>query len=484
MADSCSPSREIEIKLDIDPSDALELEALPCFSGEEERQRQITVYFDTPKEKLRRGGWVLRVRQVDGRFTQTVKCSGSPIPIERDEWEEEISGLRPEAKAIARTPLGDVLKGRQIRQLTALCRCDVERVSRTVANGKGSFELTYDQGLVEAREACEPIHEIELEMKAGNLEALFASARRIVRQVPAKIGVLAKSERGFRLADGRINAPVKATPVVLRARMSVAEGFATVAAACLKHFRMNEPLLIAERDAEALHQMRVSIRRLRSAFWLFRPAIRDAKVEAFEDQLRRFTREMGAARNIDVILASLPLDDPARGNLEDNRKRLYSRLIRKLDSRSFRLFMFELFAWVQTGKWRSSKKAMGPLMPFAIKRLDRLWTRINRKAEGLGRLSDVERHKLRISTKKMRYAVEFLAEPFRNLADERARFVNAAEGVQDRLGELNDLATRQELLFGHAHETDRKFRSRHLRAAKRHFGKLRDIGAFWGRYEA
>jgi hypothetical protein len=30
---------------------------------------------------------------------------------------------------------------------------------------------------------------------------------------------------------------------------------------------------------------------------------------------------------------------------------------------------------------------------------------------------------------------------------------------------------------------DGKIRSRHLRAAKRHFGKLREIGSFWGRYE-
>ena len=69
-----------------------------------------------------------------------------------------------------------------------------------------------------------------------------------------KIGVMAKSERGFALADGKRNVPVKATPVVLGARMSVAEGFATVAAGCLKHFRMNEPLFIAKRDSEALHR--------------------------------------------------------------------------------------------------------------------------------------------------------------------------------------------------------------------------------------
>ena len=475
-------AREVEIKLDIDPVRASELAELESFSSEADHQRQISVYFDTPKAKLRRNGWVLRVRQVDDRFVQTIKRSGGPIPIEREEWEAEVKGLRPESKAIEQTPLGDVVKPRQFRQLAAVCRCDVDRATRTISNGKSSFEVTYDEGLVEARDACEPIHEVELELKAGDLAGLLASARKIVRQAPVKIGVMAKSERGFALADEKRNVPAKAMPVVLGARMSVSEGFAIVAASCLKHFRVNEPLLIAERDPEALHQMRVAIRRLRSALWLFRPAVRDSKLVGFEDQLRRFTRELGAARNIDVILATLPLNDPARSHLEDDRKRLYTKLVRKLDSRSFRLFVFDLFAWVQAGKWRASKKASGPLMPFAIRRLDRLWARINQKADMIGRLSDGERHKLRIDTKKMRYGVEFLAEPFRAFTDDRAAFVKAAEGIQDRLGELNDLATRQELLFAWSQPSPGKAKSRHLRAAKRHFGKLREIGSFWSRY--
>lgn len=477
-------AREVEIKLDIDAAHASKLSVLAAFSGEAQHQRQISVYFDTPKSKLRRNGWVLRVRQVDGRFVQTIKRSGaSPIPVERDEWEEEVSALKPDPKAIAKSPLAELVKARQFRQLEPICRCDVDRSTRLISSGKGSFELTYDEGLVEARDACEPIHEIELELKDGELGSLLASARKIVSRAPVKIGVMAKSERGFALAERKPSAPAKATPVVLDANMSVAEGFATVAAGCLKHFRMNEPLLIAERDAEALHQLRVSVRRLRSAIWLFRPAIRDNKLTGFQDQLRKFTRELGAARNIDVILATLPLNDPARGHLEDDRKRIYTKIIRKLDSRGFRLFIFDLFAWVQSGKWRVGKKACGPLMQFAIRRLDRLWLSIERRSNQIGRLSDGERHKLRIDTKKMRYAVEFLAEPFRRLADDRTKFVNAAENIQDRLGELNDLATRQELLFAWSQPSASKTRSRHLRSAKRHFAKLRDVGAFWSRYE-
>lgn len=479
------PAREIEIKLDIAPDDASKLSGLPGFSGEADHKRQISVYFDTPKSKLRRNGWVLRVRQVDGRFVQTIKRSGaSPIPVERDEWEEDVGELKPDSKAIAKTPLGALVKSRQFQQLEPICRCDVDRATRLISHGRGSFELTYDEGLVEARELCEPIHEVELELKDGELASLLASARKIVSQAPVKIGVMTKSERGFGLADGKRNQPAKATPLKLRADMSVADGFAAVAAGCLKHFRMNEPLLIDERDAEALHQLRVAVRRLRSAMWMFRPALRDRKLVGFQDQLRRFTRELGAARNIDVILATLPLNDPARGHLEDDRKRIYAKIIRKLESRSFRLFIFDLFAWVQAGKWRSRKKASGPLMPFAIKRLNRLWQSIEQRSAHVGRLSDEERHKLRIDTKKMRYAVEFLAEPFRNLAEDRTKFVNAAENIQDRLGELNDLATRQSLLFAWTRPSPDKSRGRHLRSAKRHFARLREIGPFWSRYEA
>ena len=263
MTEPSSP-REVEIKLDIDPAGISRLAELPAFSGETDHQRQISVYFDTPKSKLRRNGWVLRVRQVDGRFIQTIKRSGpSPIPVEREEWEEEVGGLEPDLKAIAKTPLAELVKRQRLGQLAPVCRCDVDRTTRMIKNGKCSFELTYDEGSIEGKGTCQPIHEIELELKDGDLAALLASARKLVRQVPARIGVMAKSERGFALNEGKQNVPVKAVPVALAENMSVAQGFATVAEACLKQFRMNEPLLIAGRDAEALHQLRVAVRRLR-----------------------------------------------------------------------------------------------------------------------------------------------------------------------------------------------------------------------------
>ena len=57
---------------------------------------------------------------------------------------------------------------------------------------------------------------------------------------------------------------------MLRPNLSVAEAFQIIARACVRHFRLNEPLLIASRSAEPLHQARVAIRRLRCGAILVR----------------------------------------------------------------------------------------------------------------------------------------------------------------------------------------------------------------------
>ena len=472
-------ARELELKLVFNPDQAARLQGLALSEDEGARQRLVSVYFDTPKHKLRRNGWVLRVRQANDAVIQTIKRATNAAGLfDRGEWEAEVSELKPDAEAVAKSPLRNVIKPRQLRQLEEMCRSDVDRSTQLLERHGGTIELSIDEGLIEARDLSEPVHEIELELKEGDVGFLLTAARKMVRKAPLKLGVLSKSERGFALANGKGERPAKATPIALKEEMNVAEGFAAIVDGCLKHLRMNEPLLIAQQDVEALHQLRVAVRRLRSALWLFRPAVRDGQYGEFDHELRRFTRELGAARNIDVILLSLPPDDPARGALEDDRRRLYAKIIGKLESRAFRLFVFDLFAWAHIGTWRNGKKAGAALMPFFLKRLDRLWQRIERREDGLHQRSDDERHKLRIDTKKMRYALEFAKVPLSTVGDDWKIFADAAEGVQDSLGNLNDLAARRQLLFWSAEATG-KVRSLQLRAAKRHLNKMKEVGPFW-----
>lgn len=472
-------TRELELKLEVEPADAERLRTDGLFGGQPRVERQISVYFDTPKGKLRRQGLILRVRQHDEGWVQTVKHIGDSAGLfDRAEWEVPVQALQPDLQAFEGTPLKELIPPHQFRHLIPVFRTDVERTSWAVKGNGEMIELTYDSGAIEEGAASEPIHELELELKEGDVGALFALARRITREVPGKLGVQSKSERGFALAERNDRAPVKAVPVKLPDHASVGDGFAAIVTACLKHFRLNEPLLIRERDPEALHQLRVAIRRLRTALWLFKPAVKGPDFERINDQLRSFTRELGAARNIDVILTSMAASDPARDQLEKDKKQLYRQILRKLGSARFRGFILDMVCWLHAGEWRQGAKAGKPLMPFARKRLDRLWKRIEERGGSLRELPEEERHHLRIDCKKMRYALEFLGDPGGGAGKAQRDFIAAAEGVQDTLGYLNDLAARRAMLSWPLPPSEREA-DRALRAAKRHLRKMEKIGPFW-----
>lgn len=472
-------AREVELKLEIDRAAADRLRSHRLLAGDHRVQRQISVYFDTPKGKLRRQGWVLRVRQHDEGWVQTVKRSSDAAGLfDRDEWETAVSSLQPDLQGLGETPLKELVGPRQFRHLVPRFRTDVERTTWLIESRGAEIELSHDVGLIEAGDARDPIEEIELELKQGDVDGLFGTARLFARQVPIRLGVSSKSERGFTLAAGRRDVPAKAVHAVIRFDAIVAEGFAAVAGACLKHFRLNEPLLLRTADAEAMHQVRVAIRRLRTALWLFRPAVRDKEFAAINSELRKLTRELGAARNIDVILASMSPGDPARTHLERDRQRLYARILRMLDSRRFRLFLLDLLAWANIGEWRKRKKAQGPLAPFAGKRLDKLWNQINERGAKLLTLSVEERHELRIDAKKMRYALEFLGGVAAVAGEAQRDFVKAAEGIQDALGHLNDLAMRQGVMAWGVPDSEKEIAGC-LRIAKRHLRQMAKIGPFW-----
>lgn len=487
-------TREVELKLEIDPAHAARLRSHPLFRGEPRRQRLVSTYFDTPKRKLRKNGWILRVRQVGEGWVQTIKKGEEGAGLfDRKEWEVPVEGPQPDREAIAATPLKELLGARQLGKLEPVFRTDVERSAWLRASdgsepgqadwllrpgaSKAAIEIALDDGEILAGSASEPIFELELELKDGKVSALFDTAREIAKRVAVRIGVTTKPERGFALADG-VGQAVKAPPLAISANLKVAEGFTAIVAACIKHFRLNEPLLLQTRDPEAMHQLRVAVRRLRTALWLFRPAVRDAKYASINERLRRLTRELGAARNIDVILATMSDRDPAWGHLQRDREQLYTRILRMLDTRRFRLFMLDLLAWTYDGEWRADGKAKAKLARFAQKRLDKLWLEISEAGARLSSLSDDARHVLRIDAKKMRYALEFLGGLNPAAEDAQRKFIKAAEGVQDVLGHLNDLATRRAILSANVPDSEKDV-ARCLRAARRYLRQMAAIGPFW-----
>jgi triphosphatase len=432
---------EVELKLEVAAGSAEQLFSVEGLGGEWASQRQVSVYFDGPDREVRSLGCTLRVREGGGRFVQTVKSlDGGAGLFQRGEWEYEIGGPEPDRDRLAHTPLARLGP----TTLAPIVRSEVTRRSRRLRNDGALIEIVLDEGEMRAGKRVLPLCEIELELIEGDAAAMFALARRIDAQVPARLGVMSKAERGFALADGRLGKIAKAEPVPLREDMIVADGFAAIVAACVRHFRLNEPLATGQRLPEALHQCRVAMRRLRSALTLFRTAVADVEFARLREELRWFTGELGDARNLDVFLArDLPANE--RRAIEARREAAYDRVVAAMDSQPVRMLMLDLVAWSRLGEWRGHADAQLPLEPYVSHRIDRLWRRIG-QARDLEDMHEEQRHRLRIEVKKLRYALEFAAALYAGQREPQRRFARAIETLQEALGDLNDVVVARSLV--------------------------------------
>ncbi len=435
--------REIELKLELTGGEE-SLARHPLLAGIDPAEAaQSSTYFDTKAGLVRRAGFSLRVRQSGDRFVQTVKASaGAAGLFDRAEWEAAVGGSTPDRAALGATPLGAILDGKA-KALRPAATIAATRRRWDLRSGDDRIEIIHDAGEAVAGAAHEAFSEVELELKAGAPDALFAIGRELAEALEARIGVLTKAERGQRLAEGRSGRAAKAEPVLLRPKASVAEGFAAVAHACLRHYRLNEPLVVRH-DPAALHQARVALRRLRSALTLFRPALIDGAYAELREALRWLTGLFGDARNLDVLIARIGDEAPdARAQLEAQRVAAYERLVAALRTPRARLLPLDLLAWVEIGAWRQRKKAGRSLADFASDRLDRRWRKVKNGAAGLAGADDEARHDFRIEIKKLRYAVEFLASLFADAGRTKKlkAFRAALERLQEELGDLNDAAT-------------------------------------------
>lgn len=451
-------AREIELKLDLDP------DATERFMGYAEatlgRPREIakrlsSTYFDTARHALRRRSVSLRLRDDGERRTQTLKASRNGL-FDRAEWEVETHSDRPEPKAFPEAEPRRILEARG-----ALARQFETRFERTtwlVVEGTSSVEVALDRGAVVADGSESPLCEVELELKTGSPDDLFAVAQRLAGTGHLRVGVMSKSERGYALLAGHAVAPIKAEPVDLTLGMSAGEAFQAVARSCLRQFRLNEPILLDTRHADVLHQNRVAIRRLRSALSLFKNVAVDDVYERMKRELRALSTLLGEARNLDVYrdlaLAHETERDPDlpglaeyKARVAQDREEAYDRVVDELQSRRFRLFTVDLAAWIEAGPWltriEGHQDRDQPVWTFATGELDRRRRAVKKKGRKLEALDESARHQVRIAAKKLRYASEFFGSLTKGAKarHRQAKFVARLETLQDCLGALNDILT-------------------------------------------
>lgn len=482
MAQPTQDHAELELKFELDGPAAKKVRrhALLSKAGHQ-IQSQHSVYFDTADGDVHKAGFSLRVRREDDCFTQTVKTSGTSAGLfDRGEWEDPVEEMAPDAKLLRRTPLGKIKKlGRKVAPV--ICS-DVERTNWLIDRDGSVVEVVLDSGTVSAGDEETSFHELELELRAGQPAVLFDFARELGRAAPLQIGVLSKEQRGHMLADGSFDHEHRASGVNIHKSMDAGQVFMLIVQECVRHFRLNEALIIAERDPGALHQARVAMRRLRTSFSLFRPAIRRGSLEPLRKELRDLIDPFGTARNLDVFLDhhADELGWRDRRRLRSARKDSYDQVIAMLESSRSRDTILDLVEWTVSSGWRKDAASL-PIGSFAADRLDASWKKVKRRGARLGDLEERQLHRLRINIKKLRYAVEFFGPLY---AKKQVRqFTSSLEAMQDCLGLIHDNMVSQQIVADFAlaevRLADAAGRSRRIQAMERRFRKLKRVGRFW-----
>jgi len=436
---------EVELKLEVTPAAAKEIETSLVLSLAFETAEQRSVYFDTPDHALDKAGLSLRVRRSGGKFVQTVKAAGDSATglFSRHEWEAPLEG---DAPVLDDTNPIRALLGDRVSEIGAVFEIAVERRTWRIEGESSLIELVLDRGEAVSGDGRSPICEIELELKRGQSSDLFLFARELQKLAPFKLGVVTKAERGYSLVE-RPPAAFKADAITITEDQTAVQAFQRIAQSCIRQFRLNEELLLTGRGSEPLHQMRVALRRLRSAFSIFRPVTKpDHEGAALRGELRWLASELGEARNLDVLLERI---EPGllKNRVRNARDASYDEVEKVLASRRFSKLMLDLVEWFANGDWlREGGKKKGKTMSareFAAKALDRYFRKVRKEGQDLLNADDASRHETRKDAKKLRYASEFFAALFgRERQKKRYRnFVAVLEKLQDELGALNDLAT-------------------------------------------
>jgi triphosphatase len=458
---------EVELKLWVAPEDIIALRNHSRFTGSlHNPTHEIldSIYFDSDDLFLRDHGFNLRVRHIGDKRVQTIKSTDHGVGLfERSEWEQTIEGDKPDLSRVKDTALGRILIDEVRKALKPVFETRIERTAYHLNGNGADIVMAIDEGQILAIGSSRPVSEIELELKHGNPADLFKIARDILDIVPAHLDFKSKPERGYELIEKKGVAVETAYDPELSAGMSAGRAFTLVGRACLRHLVANVPAMIG-RDGNALHQMRVALRRLRAAISLFSAVVGDDRAEAIKTQLRWLAQELGPARDLDTLLFEVikPLrkqhtNEQGLVSISNmfTRKRLknYRRAQEAVQSARFRTFVLDTAEWVEAGPWSTSEDALMrarremPIEIYAAEQLSHRCKRIRRRGTRINDLNPQQLHRLRIQVKKARYATEFFSGVYRGKksAKQCKKIKSSLMQLQNCLGGVNDIVTHKAL---------------------------------------
>ena len=421
--------------------------------------RLHSLYVDTVDLTLARQGVALRLRQDRNRWEATAKWAGRVDETlhERPELTVDLSAppalpfVLPEGPL--HTHLAALVAGRPLLPIliTDIHRRRVDVLAAGEADGDESLaELALDR--VRLRSPQNPTadaayYEVEIEQLRGQRQQVAELARQLQRQFKLAPSPDSKFARGLKLLYGGAGL-VAAEPHVL-AGDTVEQAARSVVGRHLRRLREHDPGTRIGEDPEALHDMRVAVRRLRAAVRIFAAGFPVRAEHGLRGELRWLGRLLGGVRDLDVQLehlAAFAAQAPPNVRagllgfddyLVAERSRRRAPMLAGLDSpRYFRLLVrLEEFA---AGRARRGKRSVAqtPVAVIGRRAIKKALRDLLKRGDKIGAAPTPEDlHVLRIRAKRLRYLFEFLIDV---VGKEGGRFVKRLTRLQDLLGTYHD----------------------------------------------
>ncbi len=296
--------------------------------------------------------------------------------------------------------------------------------------------------------AEEDWHEIEVELVEGDLQLLDEVARRLVAHGAVESDVPSKLRRA--LGD-----LVPATAPTLTKKSTAGEVLHAYLVEVHGRLLRYDVRLRADQP-DAVHRMRTTLRRLRSALAAYRRLFRSGATSSVEDGLRWWGRELSVSRDLQVVDGLLAdAEDPespwhadptavrrVRRELAERRRTRAATVAELLDSDDYLALLDDLADLVEAPPFRgraarSAKRELRRGVQRAHKRVSGRWP-----GAFVGASADAA-HDVRKAVKRLRFACE-VAEPV--LGKDARRLRQRAKALSATLGDRQDALLLQRTL--------------------------------------
>ncbi|MBF0166571.1 MAG: CHAD domain-containing protein [Alphaproteobacteria bacterium] len=421
--------------------DSLFLKAFPPVPGEE--GERTTLRYDGPQFQLAALGVGLAVSSQGEKGAKRQIVSAETVRFGR--WESPLASDGPD-----------------IALLESLCPgLDAGAFDLAVVASESLNVRTYQAG--EARICLEcgesatqsglaPLFRVVISGPVRSWSRLLRLAR-LIGQTAACDLLQSEGEPSLILAQGLAGCARKSRRLILQKKETPGLALRRIARMGLEQIAANRPLVMSqgEETIEGVHQMRVGVRRLRSALSLFRPLLTPEDSQRVLSELKELGSRLGPMRDRDVflgaILGPVRLLAPEHEGLEALEEQLSAerggmleQARQALEPGRFASFTLDLLEWSENG----TTSAKGDLVDFANAALDKRHSKLMKSGRDFERLDALKRHALRIRGKKMRYAGEFLQSLYPGAKTKR--YLESLTGLVDVLGHLNDIAVARRVL--------------------------------------